>query len=364
MKILKKIVLSVHILAALPLLACYVAPHVNPASFMWLVPFTFVFHYVIAINIFFIFVWVLLDRRVLLFAIPLVLVGLPLINAMIPLRAMATSRPSGDNHFRLMTYNVHVFGLYNWRQKDVTKFEMFRYIEAEKPDIACFQEYFYDSGGFFPTTDSLLQILNIKNYHQVFTASSAKTQHFGIATFSRFPIVCRGELLFENTHNLCIYTDLVVDNDTIRVYNCHLQSMYFDEDNYLEMQQFSETNLPDQDLKPYRNILKKVLKASQRRSDQAIMLHRHVDTCPYHVIVCGDFNDNPFSYTYQKVSKGLRDSFSAAGKGFGYTWSQKGIKQRIDFVLYSDKFECSRHQAFKVPYSDHYPIVVSLGFKE
>jgi len=297
------------------------------------------------------------------FAVPLLLLGTPMINGLIPLRNYFSATPSGEGHLKIMTYNVHVFGLYNWRQKDITKNEMFRYIETEDPDIACFQEYFYDSGGFFPTTDSLLKILKAKYYYQVFSAHSAKTQKFGIATFSKYPIIAKGSIRFEKTHNLCIYTDILYEKDTLRVYNCHLQSLYFNDKNYRELENFDSSDIPKGNVGQYRNIVGKILLAAQRRSSQVKILRQHIDSCQYSIIVCGDFNDNPFSYAYRIVSKGFKDSFSGAGSGFGYTWEQKGVKQRIDYVLYSKDLVCSEHKITRVPYSDHYPLVVKIGKK-
>ena len=39
------------------------------------------------------------------------------------------------------------------------------------------------------------------------------------------------------------------------------------------------------------------------------------------VILCGDFNDTPASYTYRTVKGDLTDGFRDCGSGFGYTLS-------------------------------------------
>lgn len=365
MKLLVRLLLILHIVVALPLLALYIGVYIDPSRCVWFVPLGYVFPLILLLNVLFVLVWALLKRKFLWFAIPLVIVGLAHINALIPIRNFFSASPECEGEFKIITYNVHLFGLYNWENNDKIKNEIFRFLESEKPDVACFQEYFYAPGSYFPTTDSLTRILGTKHYYQAFSATSAKRkQNFGIATFSKFPIVNKGTVEFKKTNNLFIFTDVILEGDTIRIYNCHLQSLYFDEENYADLQEFENDMMPESDMRPYKSIIKKVLKASRKRSEQAKILREHIDSCHYSIVVCGDFNDIPFSYSYRIISKGLRDSFSAQGRGFGNTWKYSGIKQRIDYVLFSKDLVCTGHDVCEQDYSDHYPVVVTLGRKK
>ena len=45
------------------------------------------------------------------------------------------------------------------------------------------------------------------------------------------------------------------------------------------------------------------------------------------VILCGDFNDTPISYTRHRVaSLGLTDAFREAGQGFGFSFRRNAIR--------------------------------------
>jgi endonuclease/exonuclease/phosphatase (EEP) superfamily protein YafD len=94
------------------------------------------------------------------------------------------------------------------------------------------------------------------------------------------------------------------------------------------------------------------------------MVRASIDSCSYPIFVCGDFNDGPLTYTYFKIAKGLRDSYSSKGKYPGYTWDNFKIKQRIDYILYDDAFDCTSHKVIQSELSDHYAVVAEFDRDE
>ena len=82
------------------------------------------------------------------------------------------------------------------------------------------------------------------------------------------------------------------------------------------------------------------------------------------VIVCGDFNDIPLSYTHQKFNDELKDAFTEAGNGIGITYNQHRLYFRIDHILVSQDikvYECEVDDTFNA--SDHYPIWCSISWE-
>ena len=75
----------------------------------------------------------------------------------------------------------------------------------------------------------------------------------------------------------------------------------------------------------------------------------------------GDFNDNPVSYTYYRLSKGRKDSFVDAGRGISPTYYYLWPMLRIDYILYPKRFQATGYKVFDVNYSDHYPIMSVLN---
>ena len=153
---------------------------------------------------------------------------------------------------------------------------------------------------------------------------------YGQAIFSKYPIIDKGSVDFNSSSNNAIFSDIKIMNDTIRVYNIHLQSFSFEKVN------------------PLININKKnkmVIKNS-----------------PYKFIVTGDLNNTAFSYVYKELSKSLNDAFKAKGNGLGITYNYNFIPLRIDFVFTEELFKINSFKTFKLNLSDHEPIYTELKF--
>jgi endonuclease/exonuclease/phosphatase (EEP) superfamily protein YafD len=86
-----------------------------------------------------------------------------------------------------------------------------------------------------------------------------------------------------------------------------------------------------------------------------------MNTSPYPIILCGDFNDTPTSFTYKQLSEGLNDSFANAGLGIGQTYNGKFPALRIDYILYSPELEIVNFKTSEVSLSDHYPIISAFN---
>jgi endonuclease/exonuclease/phosphatase family metal-dependent hydrolase len=105
-----------------------------------------------------------------------------------------------------------------------------------------------------------------------------------------------------------------------------------------------------------RTISKSLKKGFAKRSMQAELLKSYINGSPFPVIVAGDFNDTPVSYTYRTVRRGLNDSFVTSGYGAGFTYKGNYPPNRIDYILYDDKLVNTYFEIRRAKYSDHYPI--------
>ena len=97
------------------------------------------------------------------------------------------------------------------------------------------------------------------------------------------------------------------------------------------------------------------------RPKQVNQVFDHIESSPMEAFICGDFNDNPMSYTYHRLTRGRKDSFIEAGKGFGATFSFLWPMLRIDYVLFPDRCEGAGYSVQRLPYSDHYPIIAEIA---
>jgi len=98
--------------------------------------------------------------------------------------------------------------------------------------------------------------------------------------------------------------------------------------------------------------------AFQMRQGQAIAVREDIDSCKSPVIVCGDFNDSPGSFSYHKIAHGFTDSFRNSGKGRGTTYFGDAFPAyRIDYILHDKQFNDFGHTVCtQLKASDHYPI--------
>jgi endonuclease/exonuclease/phosphatase family metal-dependent hydrolase len=238
---------------------------------------------------------------------------------------------------------------------------MFDFLDEQQADILCFQEFFHAAADkSFPTRDTLVQFLPTRYYHQRFTHSPRRNQYYGVIIFSRFPIIAKGEIPFEtDVNNFCIYADLKLESDTVRVYNAHLQSIRFGSEDYA----FVAENQNNEELKKgATRIADKLRRAFYNRQSQVERIEEHILQSPHPVILCGDFNDPPLSYTYEVFTDLLDDSFIGAGRGTGNTFNRAAFPTlRIDYVMHSREIQTLRYTTPKVDLSDHFPVVTELG---
>jgi hypothetical protein len=183
-----------------------------------------------------------------------------------------------------------------------------------------------------------------------------------MVTMTSFPIVDMNEIRFEGTGNMAIYTDILVGVDTIRIFNVHLQSYGINPENY----SIVESPMLDEkrDLREVRDMAGKLKRAFKMRATQVLKIREQIDGSPYPVILCGDFNDTPLSYSYQILKRNLNDAFIQSGHGVGRTYVGKLPSFRIDNIFYADKFESYNFTTHDFILSDHLPISCDLVVRD
>jgi endonuclease/exonuclease/phosphatase family metal-dependent hydrolase len=268
-----------------------------------------------------------------------------------------SGRKGSSYDISLVSYNVKNFTGQGKNSSRELANVIKSFLKKDEPDIICLQEVKLRTNKVFNLEETKNEFSKIRHYQY---ARSGKT--LGSVTMTCFPIVKMEEIRFENSGNIAICTDIVCKNQTIRVFNVHLQSYKIDPDQYDIIE--SPIISKKKDVKELIELLRKYKKATQMRAVQARMIREKIKESPFPVIVCGDFNDTPSSYAYQKTRGWLRDAFVASGKGIGQTYTGKLPSFRIDYILHSRSFRSYNFEIHKIPYSDHYPISCDLTIKE
>ena len=105
-----------------------------------------------------------------------------------------------------------------------------------------------------------------------------------------------------------------------------------------------------------KNILRRLKRAFLKRAEQVEAIALHMKTCKYKIILCGDFNDTSASYSYEKLSRNLKDAFIDKGIGFGRTYAGKWPQFRIDYIFHDKSLNCYQYKRSEETFTDHYPI--------
>jgi endonuclease/exonuclease/phosphatase (EEP) superfamily protein YafD len=258
---------------------------------------------------------------------------------------------------RLLSYNVSVFGSdeFYLTQKESKKTRVLvDWVVRHPASVKCFQEFY--TGNESPSF-RVAQRLDSAGYYYRAYLHPLSTGYVGVATFSKYPIVAQGKLVF-GSFNGMVWADIKLGADTVRVVNVHLQSMGIRVRRVLEQDEMkgvkSET----------RTVLGALKTGFVARRREVQLIEETVRASPHPVIVTGDFNDTPYSFVYNRMRQLLRSAFEDAGVGFGFTLNRAPRLVRIDNQFYDPRLQLVDFTTHRtIPHSDHYPIEGLYGVK-
>ena len=360
--ILRNLLFITNVIIGLLLIIATVSVYVNPNTFLYIALLGMAFPIFLIIIISLLIYWIFRKKyKFVLFNIVMLILTFPFITDFIQLN---NNTNNTNNTIKIMSFNVRQFDYYNWKNNIKLRDKYFKYIKAENPDIICFQEFFSSKSDSLENIKLLIsEIFNTGNYHFFPTHKLYKDKLYGIATFSKYPIINKSEITFPGSSNLCIYTDILIKNDTVRIYNNHLQSIKFQPKDYQFMDSL-KLEIDKEKVGEAKGIIKRLLTGFEIRANQVDVISNNIKNCKYKTIVCGDFNDTPISYTYHKMKDKLNDSFIEAGTGIGNTYNGPFPSFRIDYILYSSDFECIKYLSPHINLSDHFPVISYLKIKD
>jgi endonuclease/exonuclease/phosphatase family metal-dependent hydrolase len=359
----KKILLIVNSLLALSLFISYLSVNVSPAN-SWIFAFLALAYPVILIlNILFILWWLIFRKWYFLISVLSILLGWHALQSSFQFHFSKPDAGPPGQKITVLTYNVRLFNYYHWNKDTSAWQRITSYIRTEKPDIVCFQE-FITLPGTNHDLENLKRRLKPLSYSHVYYTDHVKGKlNFGMATFSKFPIINKKMIDFEESLNGSMYSDIVAGHDTIRLFNCHLQSIRLRKE-YNDLLDSLIFNYSDKHLHDLKDISVRMRQAYIMRAGQVNKIRREINASPYPVIVCGDFNDTPVSYAYKIMSKGLKDVFIHTGSGIGTTFRGNFPYVRIDYVFCSPELTPVTHKIGKIKLSDHYPVKADFVINE
>ncbi len=349
MKLIRKGFLSLNIILIVATLLAYLAPYVSPEQFWLMTFFGLAYPLLLFLHVLFMGVWFFFEKKLIFPSLITILLGWTHLTGIINLNFSANKKSAQT--IRVMSYNVRLLGQYdhnNDKDRITTARQILQPVIDQKPDILFLQEMGRN---------------HLSETHHIYLTEKAalKYAHWqgsGPHIISRYPLLNKGKIQFEDSGNAAVFADIKVNDQIIRVYNVHLQSLRFEE------KDFETIKKPDPRQKDtperIKNIGGKIKRAAAQRAAQAEQVAAHINASPYPVIIGADLNDTPSTYSYKQIAQSLKDAFREKGHGLGSTYAGPIPAQRIDFLFASKSFEIGSYQRIKQKLSDHYPIFCTL----
>ena len=339
-----------NVILILATFAAYLSPYINPIQFWQFSFFGLIYPWLLLANVLFVVFWILKKNKYALFSIGCIILGWGQVTSFVGFHFY--KKIDTQNVIRVGSYNIHALGSlrYGSKTKEAKLKKENNFIQflkrGEEIQILCTQETAKINADF------LQEKFNFPFVHRI--------QSKGAVIFSKYPFLNKGEIDFGTKSNSCLWADVKINEQKVRIYSIHFQSNNVSStaDKVIAEGDFSKKET----FKKIKGMMGKFKHYAQRRAIQAQKVANHMATCPHPIIVCGDFNDTPQSYTYEVLSKNLTDSFKEKGTGFGTTYAGSIPALRIDFILLDKKINVLDHQILKGNFSDHYPVITKISF--
>lgn len=330
------------IICASALVLSYLSIFIDPSVFwfpmffgLYFIPICFINVILLAISVF---------KRKMYMIIPIIALIPALFFADLFVKVGNEEKVYHGDNFKILTYNVGRFSAgIKGETPDRTYGRIREFLKEEHADIVCFQEFMTKD------TTSFKQLFGEYPYYSYHFFKG--NRYFGNITLSKYPIVSSDKITFKKSTNLCILSDIAINDNIIRVYNCHLESYSISFTSVIK-RLGKKSDWTDE----FMELHGKLKGTNIRRSEQVNDILEQVNKSSHPSVICGDFNDTPISYTYHTLSKNKKDSFVEGGAGFSSTYSVLWPLLRIDYILLPGEYQTDKHKITRVPFSDHYPI--------
>ena len=332
--------------------------YVDPKKFVWFSFFGLAFWEIFLYNLVIFILLLLMWSRKVWISIIALLIAIPGVN-----KSFSFGKSESGGELRVMTYNVLYFqDQYDQeRSKVEVATDVAKMVKENNPDVLCVQEF----DVFMPKTSRKACIaafgemtgLPYQYYH-------TKKNYGRNVIFSKYPLSAldEGTVFAEENEYGCVAKVDAKNKGVFYVVCVHLVSFQLTNE---EVTVFSDTGNSKEQVEEYgKSIVAKLKSAYERRSDQVNEMLGHIPHDGRPIIVCGDFNDTPLSYTYHRMRKaGFVDGFVKSGRGVGYTYAGKLPMLRIDYVWGNEQIQPRSFKRLKHKGSDHYPVMMDFNVK-
>jgi endonuclease/exonuclease/phosphatase (EEP) superfamily protein YafD len=360
----KRIASPIFILAAwatiVASILCYLTRYISPIWCSWL-PFFGLFYPILLLLQFTLGAWCLkYKKRLFIYLLATFLLGLGHLGGIVQWRRHAVARTSVKHSFTLLSYNTETLlklkrtPLANGTMQ-ITATDEVKLVAKNRPNILCLQE----SNWIYQCDDKLAATVpDAFVYPQ-----HALHPHKALAIYSDFPILRYQYFVpTKSSSNGAMYADIVLEDKVIiRVFNIHLQSNRLGKNADRLVTNIDNIN-ESEGRTVYKTAYHRLRDAWLIRAKQVDEVADSVAHSPYPVIITGDFNDTPSSYSYQTLLNGRQDAFKVGGRWLSFTYNGLLPALSIDHIFASNDLPVLGFRVIRRGGSDHFPIRAEIGY--
>ena len=346
LSLINKSLYLINSISLLTLLLSYLSPYISPTFFWPISFFGLVFPILYLVNLTFFVYWLIGFKKPMWANLIILLIGIGNISNYF---GTSPNSNSSEENTKVLSYNVRLFNRYGWIPKENVREDIFTFFTEEDADILCIQEFY---------TPNEIPDLNYPYRH---IGLQYKKSQWHMAIYSKYPQIKKKTVSIkgERMNNTCIYSDMIINEDTIRVYNIHLASNWFKNSDYSFIQNPQKEKIKE----GLKGIASRLKNSFIKRAEEVAVIKGHIKTSPYPIILCGDFNDTPLSFAYNSIKGDLVDAFTVCGKGIGDSFV-KIPALRIDYIFHDEELKSSNYKKHKKVLSDHYAVSCDIRWEK
>ncbi len=324
----------------------YLSAYVSPEDFWPLYFVGLAYPWLLLTNFIFLLIWCFFKKWYALLPLLCILLGWGHLTTFV-----GVNPSNGEGKLRVMTYNVGLKKQMKYKERTVLMDKIKAVYLDAKNDVVCLQEI-TPVDKYYASTLEEAKRKGFQYYHRIANTS--------LTILSKFPIQKSGALSFHGRANGGIYADVKVKGKTLRVYNLHLASN--------SVTTSTNSLIKEGDLQKkstwaeITGVLRKVKRTSIVRAGLLGEINKHIGLAPYPIIICGDFNDTPQSYTYQQIKNNKQAAFRAGGFGIGSTYAGAIPALKIDHILVDESLDVVDAEVIHTDLGDHYPLVAEIDW--
>lgn len=354
--LLDVVMMAISVATALTLLIIFVGRFFEPET-LWYFSLAglvapIVYMVAIALMLYWIIRW---KWKMFLFTTAFVVLGFPFVSLYCKINiGKEYGEPRYERgNIKILSYNVRY--MYDDEGLKNSTDSILAFINEVRPDIICLQELPTQGAQYDKVMSSLSKYHHSKIYPEA---------DDGVVCFSKYRIIRSDSIVGFCDTGKGIWADLKINDDTVRLYNMHLQttSIKPEERDYINNKRFLESADSGR-VQKFANMAERLFENSCKRAHQANTLRHDMAHCRYPMIVCGDFNDIPMSYAYRTIAGKLTDTFSEQGNGYVHTFRGFFGLLRIDYILVSKQFQTLSYEVVPTDLSDHLPVISRVILK-